>query len=102
MSAQKLVPATAPATARSGSAGLMLALATVGFALNFWASAQPARAKAEGLAAPDLVPTGADRRRTGDRRRLGPHPGWRPHRQAGRPGDVSCRVVRNHRAGAVP
>lgn len=37
MSAQKLVPATAPATTRSGSAGLMLALATVGFAMNFWA-----------------------------------------------------------------
>jgi MFS transporter, NNP family, nitrate/nitrite transporter len=37
MSAQKLVPATAPATTRSGPAGLMLALATVGFALNFWA-----------------------------------------------------------------
>src|SRR5664279_4163871 len=65
-------------------------------------AAQPARAEAEGLAAPDLVPTGADRRRTGDRGRPGPRPGWSPHRQAGRPGDVSCRVVRNHRAGAVP
>ena len=37
MSAQKLVPAPTPATTRSRSAGLMLALATVGFALNFWA-----------------------------------------------------------------
>jgi MFS transporter, NNP family, nitrate/nitrite transporter len=37
MSAQKLVPAMAPATTRSGPAGLMLALATVGFAMNFWA-----------------------------------------------------------------
>ena len=37
MSAQKTVPAKVPATTPSGSAGLMLALATVGFALNFWA-----------------------------------------------------------------
>lgn len=37
MSAQKPVPAPTPATTRSGSAGLMLALATVGFAMNFWA-----------------------------------------------------------------
>ena len=37
MSAQTTVPGQTPGTARSGSAGLMLAVATVGFAINFWA-----------------------------------------------------------------
>ena len=88
----------------SGRAWLMLALATVGFAVNFWAWAllSPLGPLLKDSLHLIVVLPGPDRCRTGDRRLAGADPGRRADRPVRRPGDVPGGVAGDDRAGAVP
>ena len=91
-------PAPAPTSAptRTRRPALMLTLATLGFAVNFWAWAlhQPARSRAEGVPRPHVVPAGAGGRRPGDRRLARPDPGRRADRPVRRARHVPGRLAR--------
>ena len=89
---------------RRESANLMLALATVGFAVNFWAWAllSPLGPELQGRLALDRLSAGPVGRRPGCCRCAWSDPGRRSDRPVRRSGDVPDRVLRDDRAGAVP
>ena len=92
--------ARGPSSPDRSGATLQLALATLGFLVNFWAWALlgPLGPGHQGAARPQLrrpVPAGG---RAGGGRLAGPHPGRRAHRPVRRAGDVPA----GHLATIVP
>ena len=89
----------APGDGAVRSPWLMLALATIGFAVNFWAWALisplgPAVPRAGDARRPERVRRRAAGRRAGGRRLAGPHPRRCADRPLRRPGDVPDRLRR--------
>ena len=98
-------PLARPApTATTGRPGLMLATATIGFAVTFWAWAllSPLGGDAARAAAPERLPAVAGRGGTRDRRLARPYPRRRAHRPVGRTTDVPDRGTADRAAGALP
>ena len=101
---ERTCPAQAHAHGIRGRAPLMLGLATLGFALNFWAWAllSPLAVSFTAALDADLLPAVVAGRGPRGGRLLGPHPGRCTHRPLRRQGDVPDRLPRHRRPGAVP
>src|SRR4029450_5675176 len=101
---QETVPPPTPAQpAAAAGRGMALALATVGFAVNFWAWSllSPLAPPLPGAARPEPAGRLGDGGRAGDRRVARPDPPGRPHRPLRRPDRLRPPFVRGHRPGAV-
>ena len=99
-------PSDGTVTSTNGSPWLMLALATVGFAVNFWAWALisplgPMFRDSGALGRTDRVRRGAAGGGARAGRVAGPDPGRRAHRSLRRPRHVPDHLGRHHPAGAV-